>query len=82
MGRSHALSGAVAWLGGCALAAGLGARPAVGTVVVGAAVTAGEALFVLIGWTDLPLSSGDAGCGRPHRRSPAGQAFTNTCARG
>ncbi|MDM4723443.1 hypothetical protein QTQ03_30020 [Micromonospora sp. WMMA1363] len=39
MERSHALSGAVAWLGGCALAAGLGARPAVGTVVVGAAVT-------------------------------------------
>ncbi|TDB73790.1 hydrolase, partial [Micromonospora sp. KC721] len=45
MGRSHALSGAVTWLGGCALAAGLGARPAVGTVVVGAAVTAGAALL-------------------------------------
>ncbi|KAB1930648.1 metal-dependent hydrolase [Micromonospora sp. ALFpr18c] len=45
MGRSHALSGAVVWLGGCALAAGLGARPAVGAVVVGAAVTAGGALL-------------------------------------
>ncbi|MFG1951675.1 metal-dependent hydrolase [Micromonospora sp. NPDC048830] len=45
MGRSHALSGAVVWLGGCALAASLGARPAVGTVVVGAAVTAGGALL-------------------------------------
>jgi membrane-bound metal-dependent hydrolase YbcI (DUF457 family) len=45
MGRSHALSGAVAWLGGCALLAGLGARPAVGTVVVGAVVTAGAALL-------------------------------------
>ncbi|TDC82560.1 hydrolase, partial [Micromonospora sp. KC606] len=32
-------------LGGCALAAGLGARPAVGAVVVGAAVTAGGALL-------------------------------------
>ncbi|MDI5938020.1 metal-dependent hydrolase [Micromonospora sp. DH15] len=45
MGRSHALSGAVVWLGGCAVAAGLEARPAVGTVVVGAAVTAGGALL-------------------------------------
>ncbi|MBB5825581.1 metal-dependent hydrolase [Micromonospora carbonacea] len=45
MGRSHALSGAVVWLGGCAVVAGLGARPAVGTVVVGAAVTAGGALL-------------------------------------
>ena len=45
MGRSHALSGAVVWVGGCAVAAGLGAQPAVATVVVGAAVTAGGALL-------------------------------------
>lgn len=45
MGRSHALSGAAVWLGGCALATGLGPQPTVGTVVVGAAVTAGGALL-------------------------------------
>ncbi|HEY0700518.1 MAG TPA: metal-dependent hydrolase [Micromonospora sp.] len=45
MGRSHALSGAVVWLGGCALTSGLWTRPQVGTVVVGAAVTAGGALL-------------------------------------
>lgn len=45
MGRSHALSGAVAWLGGCAAAAAWGARPTAGTVVVGAAVAAGAALL-------------------------------------
>jgi membrane-bound metal-dependent hydrolase YbcI (DUF457 family) len=46
MGRSHALSGAVVWLGGCALLAVVGFRaPAAGTLVVGAAVTAGAALL-------------------------------------
>ncbi|WP_033775167.1 metal-dependent hydrolase [Salinispora pacifica] len=45
MGRSHALSGAVVWLCGCAGAAVWGAQPAAGTVVVGAAVAAGAALL-------------------------------------
>lgn len=44
LGRSHALSGAVGWLAGCAALAELGHRPAWSTVVVGAAVSTGFAL--------------------------------------
>ncbi|HEX5740167.1 MAG TPA: metal-dependent hydrolase [Pilimelia sp.] len=45
MGRSHALSGAVVWLGACALAAVAGARPTAAAALVGSAVTAGAALL-------------------------------------
>jgi len=45
MGRSHALSGAVVWLAGCAAAGAVGEPPSAPTVVVGAVVTAGAALL-------------------------------------
>lgn len=45
MGRSHAISGAVVWLAGCATASALGGDPAAATIVVGAVTTAGAALL-------------------------------------
>lgn len=44
LGRSHALSGAVGWLAGCATVAVVGVHPQSVTVAVGAAVSAGFAL--------------------------------------
>lgn len=45
LGRSHALSGAVGWIGGCALFAQAGHQPSWTTVVVGGLVSAGFALL-------------------------------------
>jgi membrane-bound metal-dependent hydrolase YbcI (DUF457 family) len=45
MGTSHALSGAVGWLGGCAAATALGHQPRPLSVAVGAVVSAGFALL-------------------------------------
>ncbi|GGN87362.1 membrane protein [Actinoplanes lobatus] len=44
MGRSHALSGGVGWLAGCAVLTAAGAAPAPAAVVFGAAVATGMAL--------------------------------------
>lgn len=44
MGRSHALTAAAGWLGGCALLAATGCHPANSAVLTGAAVSAGWAL--------------------------------------
>lgn len=45
MGRTHTLSGAVGWLGGCAALTAAGVAPSPTVVVVGAAVSAGAALL-------------------------------------
>ncbi len=45
MGRSHALSGGVSWLAGCALLETVGARPSAVVIWAGAAVAAGMALL-------------------------------------
>ncbi|WP_239171135.1 metal-dependent hydrolase [Actinoplanes campanulatus] len=44
MGRSHALSGGVGWLAGCAALTAAGAAPAPAAVVFGAAIATGMAL--------------------------------------
>nr|WP_157432808.1 MULTISPECIES: metal-dependent hydrolase [unclassified Actinoplanes] len=44
MGKSHALSGAVGWLAGCAVLAAAGSEPSPLTVAIGAAVATGMAL--------------------------------------
>lgn len=45
MGRSHALSGAVTWLAGCAALSSVGHEPSASTVVIGAAVVTGFSLL-------------------------------------
>lgn len=54
LGRTHALSGAAGWLGGCVALAAAGHPPAGSTAVVGAIVSAGFALAPDI---DHPLST-------------------------
>jgi membrane-bound metal-dependent hydrolase YbcI (DUF457 family) len=57
LGRSHATSGAVAWLAGSALLATVGHRLAPSTVVIGAALAAGGALL-----PDLDMSGKVTSC--------------------
>lgn len=60
MGRTHAVSGVAVWLAGCVAASGLGHRPGLLGMVVGAGVTAGAALLPDL---DHPCSRVARSCG-------------------
>lgn len=75
MGRTHALSGAVTWVAGCATAAAVGYPVQARTVLVGALVTAGAALVPDVDHPSAFLSR----CGGPVSRAVA-RGVAGVCA--
>lgn len=71
MGRSHAVSGAAVWLGGCVVASAVGAHLDALTLFVGAGVTAGAALLPDL---DHPCSRVARSCGPVSRLVAKGTA--------